>query len=201
MKIIVVAAFKQEAQYFLNKDKPEKTLSFPFPVYDAGRYSIVISGPGKTNAASAVTCMLAGAGQCHVINAGSAGALKADIREGSTFAVNKIFEADRHLLSGEKRFLFTENITSLPSAVCLCRDIPVITAAERDFFSSDADIADMESAAVFQICRLFKAGCSIIKTVSDSSSCSDKSEIINKISAVSVKLYETVSGLMERIEN
>ncbi len=200
MRVVIIAAFKQEVEQFIVKVNLYRSQTIPFSVYSGDKYNLIISGPGKVNAAAALTYICRDEPEL-VINAGTAGALKPLIREDDVFAVTEIFESDRPLFCGGKRVAKIDNITRLNGAVCLCRDMPAITDSERDFFSADADITDMESAAVLQVCRLFKVQCGIIKIISDGAGCSDKDEIVKKIAEKSGKLYRVVAEFLRQIEN
>lgn len=145
-----------------------KVSDSPFPLYKRENTLLIISGIGKINAASATAFLLSRFNPAVVCNIGAAGATVQGLELGSCHPVDKVVEADRPLLKEEGVETYIPDILPGRTALKLAtQDHPVKTDEERGILSEQAQLVDMEGAAVVQVCRRFGVPVYLYKFVSD----------------------------------
>ncbi len=146
----------------------EELKSRPFLAFGKDRIMLIISGIGKSNAATACTHLIHAADPSLVCNLGAAGATLKGYDLGACFQVNRIVEPDRpDLDTGCPCEQVPECLDGFPSLTLATQDRPVLTAQERRKVSLLAQLADMEGASVGQACRQYGKPCHLFKFVSD----------------------------------
>lgn len=154
----------------------------PFEIFEGHGLVLIISGIGKTNAAMATTYMIERYRLTCVCNLGAAGATADGFPLGACLQVSRVMEPDRpDFWSGAPQ---THDVATLEgfSSVCLAtQDRPVVDSAERNKISSQAEIVDMEGAAVTQVCHKFSMPCYVFKFISDTAEHTHTGDIIDNI--------------------
>lgn len=198
VKLLVMATML-EAKPFVAGLSMEKTAERPFPVFQSPGRILIISGIGKTRAAM-TTCY--GCLTFHpesVWNAGAAGALSDNCQTGSIYQIHKIIEHDRPHLLTRRPVTHTPNFLKrpgdMPKAVLASGDCPVLKAEDRRRLATSADLADMEAAAVVQVCSTFKTPCHVFKFVSDTPGHTASATIIANIRRFRTPFFEYIRTL------
>jgi adenosylhomocysteine nucleosidase len=151
----------------------------PFFVYRNEKIVLIISGIGKANAAMACIYLSMKFHPSCIYNLGAAGATDISFPLGSIYHINKVIEPDRpDLETGIPHEYIPDVVKGYPTAILATQDKPIREPVERQRISSEAELVDMEGAAVAQACRLLQIRCMLFKFVSDNSQDHD---IINNI--------------------
>lgn len=163
----------------------------PFLVYRDDSITLVISGIGKANAAMAALFIIIKYDIGIVYNLGAAGALRAGMSVGDIFQIDRVIESDRPKIAGrEIRAYAPDTLEGFKSASLATQDRPAVLADERASLAADADLVDMEGAAVLQACRRAGARCRLFKIVSDTVEHSRDEDIVENIRRVRRSLCE-----------
>ena len=188
--ILIIAAMQEEVNNLL----PKLTLktTYPFTVYE-GKYKnkdvcLIISGVGKTNAASALSHMLTlHTHITHIINIGIVGGYKVGLYD--TYLVSEatyhdvdltVFNYEYGQIPKYPTFYFTDS-----KILNKLQAIPTIRLYTGDIFSTKPIhdkpyIVDMEGASIYQVAHSYKYPVLSIKIVSDVLGSKDQLEHYNK---------------------
>lgn len=188
MKGVIMAA-GAEAVPFIKGLKLEKTGDRPFQVFTREGLVLILSGIGKVNAALASEYLILKFGTDELWNFGTAGGLSDDLKAGDILQVRAASERDRFPLHGKTDIPAADLIPGCREGVLSTGDLPVLDPGERKKLSAEADIADMEGAAVIRTCRKFGVKCRLFKVVSDTGN-TPPEEIMESIRKSSACLYE-----------
>ncbi len=182
-----------EAKPFILGLGLKKSEQRPFELFVDGNVLLVISGIGKANAAMATAYCCEKFKPANIYNLGSAGAAHDSLSLGEIFHINKIIEYDRpEFKSGKPHVFKPEKLDGFKTAVLATSDRAVIDPSERKIISQEADLADMEGAAVFQAGRLFQTECYLFKFVSDTPEHTSGKDIVKNIKAYRTAFYEFI---------
>jgi len=164
----IVMATLLEAEPLLQIFDLQQVEERPFPLYIGGDVVLVISGIGKANAAMATVYCAQKYSPIWLCNIGAAGATDSACPLGSIYHIGRVIEFDRpYLRLDAPRIHAPHVLQGFPMATVATQDKPVIDAGERQKVSLQAELVDMEAAAVVQACRKFEVRCVIFKFVSD----------------------------------
>ena len=167
--ILIIVAMPREIEAFITDAKlVEEAL---FPVYKKDDLFIVISGIGRSNAASAVTYMLTKYSKIKkVINIGFAGATPpAKIKD--VYEIKNAIYGDFNLTE----FGYEKGqVPNMPKSFSLAKTnlFEIKDLYTNEWFTKDASfedvtLFDMEGTAVAQVCHIFEKPLYIFKVVSD----------------------------------
>ncbi len=188
MKGIIMAA-GAEAQPFIKGFKMEKISDRPFQVFRSESLVLIISGIGKVNAALAAEYLILKYGTDELWNFGTAGGLSGNLSAGDILQVRAAVERDRFTLYEKAEIPVQDPVPGFRECVLSTGDFPVLDPDDRKKLSAEADIADMEGAAVIRACRKFSVKCRLFKAVSDTGD-TPPEEIMASIRKASACLYE-----------
>jgi adenosylhomocysteine nucleosidase len=128
---------------------------------------VLVTGPGKVRAATAVAALLAGARPAYVVNLGTAGALRAGLD-----GVHEVGTVLQHDFDDEGLFELTGRHFGAPVRL---GDGPVLATGDRfvsggpvrEALAARADLVDMEGYAVAAACLAAEVDVRLVKLVSD----------------------------------
>lgn len=196
MRIGIIAAMEVETRVLLDEmGRPEPTLHAQMPVYQGkiSQHEIILaqSGIGKVNAAMATTVLIETYQAELVINTGVAGGIGAGLQVGDLVistscayhdADNRIFDYEYgQIPQMPARFLadpdFTEKFEALARDGWQTRQGLVVSGdsfvadsnqiAKIKSFFPDAEVTEMEGAAIAQVCHEYNVPFVIVRAVSD----------------------------------
>lgn len=194
MKIGIVTATQKEIMPLIERKNAVKVEGEIFSVYNYGEngkdfYIGILPNVGEVFA-SAVTSLLISKYNAEIIlNFGVVGALKKDISLLSTVYVKDVVHYDmdtspidnvekgRYLLfddvyvkTDETLLLKALKVESLPVVRCASADKFVEDSLQKQRLAEEyqADVCDMESAAIAIVCKYARVPCLMLKAVSDS---------------------------------
>lgn len=200
----LVIATMLEAEPFIKELALAESETAPFPVYTnhphpslshqeggekegsffsaRGRIYLIISGIGKANAAMACAYLIQRYHPSCLCNAGAAGAVVSSYRIGECRHITKVIEPDRpDLTTGISPIQIPDVIDGFPTSILATQDKPVRDPAERKRIAPDAQLVDMEGAAVVQTCHRFRTKCYLFKFVSDTPDHDTSDDIVKNI--------------------
>jgi adenosylhomocysteine nucleosidase len=180
-----------EAKPFVLGMSLKQTQNRPFRIFQNDRVLLIISGIGKANAAMATAaCCHTYTSSC-ICNLGAVGAAGSGHGLGEIFHIHEIIEYDRpELKSGKPRIHKPDTLTGFPTAKLSTSDRAILGPDERKKISQNADLIDMEGAAVVQACRKFKTKCFMFKFVSDTPEHTRSENIVDNIRGYRDLFYE-----------
>ena len=157
--ILIVTAFDAEARPLIDHFRLRRQADHGFPVYAGGDVWLVVSGPGRINAAAATTHLHARAGfpwDNTWINAGIAG--HADLPQGEARIAHKITDK----ASGKS--WYPALVTGSP-----WESAPLLTVDQPDREYAYDGLVDMEASAFVETALRFSTGelVHVLKIVSD----------------------------------
>lgn len=157
--ILIVTAFDAEARPLIDHFRLRRQADHGFPVYAGGDVWLVVSGPGRINAAAATTHLHARAGfpwDNTWINTGIAG--HPELPRGEARLAHKITEK----ISGKS--WYPALVTGSP-----WRSAPLLTVDQPDREYASGDLVDMEASAFMETALRFSSGelVHVLKIVSD----------------------------------
>jgi adenosylhomocysteine nucleosidase len=133
---------------------------------------VVLTGPGKVAAATAVAAAIAEERPSLVLNVGTAGALRPQ-HEG-VYSIGRVLEHDLDHLALEvltgARFPSSIDLDPTSEIVLATGDAFVQDDAVRARLAEHAHLVDMEGYAVARTCMTFGVPCTMLKVVSDEAS-------------------------------
>jgi adenosylhomocysteine nucleosidase len=163
-----------EANPFIKALDLSKAEDKPFPVYRRNDTALVISGIGKANAAIATAFCCIRYSSRWILNFGCAGGLNPAYKQGDIFQISKAIEPDRpHLRTGTAFSHLPSVLPDFDCAVLATQDKPVFDPEERLRLSRQADLADMEGAAIIQAANICSTAVLLFKFVSDTANHTD----------------------------
>lgn len=197
MTIAIIGAMDEEVHYLrkmLNKVKEKTIANVTFYEGQLEQHPIVLlkSGIGKTNAAMATTILMEHYQPAYVINTGSAGGLQDTSEVGDLIIADEVvyhdvdvtafqyaygqvpqlpktFQSDRTLLDRVKQALEALNVRYSIGLVGTADTF--MADASRVAFVKDKfpmiHAAEMEAAAIAQVCYLYKVPFIVIRALSD----------------------------------
>jgi adenosylhomocysteine nucleosidase len=172
--LTMIFATITEANPFIRALDMAKTEESPFPIYRRQDMALVISGIGKANAAIAVACSSMRTPSRWILNLGCAGALNPAYKQGDIFQISKAIEPDRPHLRTDTAYSHRPSVLQdFNCAVLATQDKPVFDPEERLRLSRQADLADMEGAAVIQAANICSTDVLLFKFVSDTANHTD----------------------------
>ena len=169
----------------------ENRHGFEMHQYDMGAYELYVlrSGAGEIAAAAAAELLIDRYEVEMIVNFGVVGGLTAEMGQTRTCVVERVVHYDFDTSEYDKclpgQYMGYEDEYLVPSpalvekAVALCPELKRVTCASADKFVAgeaaksalhqrwDADICEMEAAAVVLTCDRAEIPCLLIKTVSD----------------------------------
>lgn len=169
----------------------ENRHGFQMHLYDMGEYEVYVlrSGAGEISAAAAAELLIDRYEVELIVNFGVVGGLTAEMGQTKTCVVERVVHYDfdtteyDHCLPGQYMGYADAYLRPSPAlidrAVALCPQLKRVTCASGDKFVAgkaaksalherwDADICEMEAAAVVLTCDRAGIPCLLIKTVSD----------------------------------
>jgi len=157
--ILIVTAFDAEARPLIDHFRLRRQADHGFPVYAGGDVWLIVSGPGRINAAAATTHLHARAGfpwDNTWINTGIAG--HPELPRGEARLAHKITEK----ISGKS--WYPALVTGSP-----WRSAPLLTVDQPDREYASGDLVDMEASAFMETALRFSSGelVHVLKIVSD----------------------------------
>ena len=193
-----------------------------------GRDAVVVQcGIGKVAAGAITALLVCAAGATRVINTGCAGAVSPDLRIGDTVFSSKAAYHDADLtpfgypmgqMAGQERFFnadpelmakaeiaagnLPEFKDSVRQGLVVSGDQFINTASKREAIRAiypDAMVAEMEGAAIAQVCTTLHVPFLIIRAVSDEASegnTANYDEFMPKAAARSAKLVNALMALL-----
>lgn len=191
-KIGIVMATVIEARPFIDNFNLEQISNKPFPIYNKDNIFLIISGIGKACCASAVTHLINIFDVDCLYNLGAAGDLNGKYKIGEILHINSIVEPDRPYIAGNKRIYKPDIRDGFKLAVLSTQDKAMVTSLDREFAGKDADLADMEGAAFFQMCRLYNKKGYLFKIVTDIPGNDSNKDIIKNVKETAVILYDFI---------
>lgn len=184
--INLVAALPAEAKPIARRFGLERVQAIPeFPVYRRGRKSLIISGPGKTNAAAATALLAADAaceGRAIWVNFGVAG--HAERQVGDVLLANRITDAG----SGRSWWPMVAMDGLFPSD-------SIVTLDRPDLSYERGGMIDMEASGFFEAASRFSPAklVQVMKVISD-----NPSDTAAGLSATRVR--QLVSNALDSLE-
>ncbi|MCL2037505.1 5'-methylthioadenosine/S-adenosylhomocysteine nucleosidase [Candidatus Saccharibacteria bacterium] len=196
---IVVALSEEFNAVMATLDQPKKVEHLGRTFYCQDNICVTTSGVGQIDAASATEALLwlvrqHGGEVQQILNVGVVGALKKNLKVGQTLLVEKVVHYDFDLSADENYEVgqYLDGRIFFPTDTKL-RDnlggeIQLATLASGDKFLADpekinqiveqfnADICDMEGAAVVRVADRYNIPVVMVKTVSDSGDCAEFDE-------------------------
>ncbi|HPA15364.1 MAG TPA: hypothetical protein PKV75_08870 [Desulfobacterales bacterium] len=164
----IIMATHLEGDPFVDELSLDRWEDDPFPVYRNEKAVLLISGIGKANAAMGCTYLGMKFHPSRIYNLGAAGAADISFPLGSIYHVRKVIEPDRpDLETGLPHEHTPDTIPGYPTVTLATQDRPIKDPSERRMIFPQAEIMDMEGAAVVQACRLLQIRCLLFKFVSD----------------------------------
>ncbi|MBU0653046.1 MAG: hypothetical protein KKG96_09220 [Proteobacteria bacterium] len=156
--------------------------SEPFIIYGDDRIALIISGIGRANAAMACAYFIQTCRPTLVCNLGASGATDRQCRLGECYHIARIIEPDRpDLRKGVPHEQIPDVLDGFPLATLATQDRPLRDPDERGKVVMHAQLADMEGAAVVQVCRRFHVKCFLFKFVSDTPDHRQSDDIVRNI--------------------
>lgn len=166
--LFVFATF-HEAKAFLIDTEAKELKSKRLYESDLGK--VLITGMGSISTASVLARYLDGVS--HVVNAGIAGSLSADIPVGSFHCIKTVFkhtlvpeDANDHCRTSAKH-LHPPLPCSERGVRLMTVDYPICNQSWKQDLSEIADVVDMEGYAVRAMCSEAEIPCTLYKLVSD----------------------------------
>jgi len=164
----IVMATMLEATPFVQGLSLKKSEEKPFALFQNDNTLLIISDIGKANAAMASAYCCQKFNPACIWNLGAAGATRFSYPLGEIFHINEIFEYDRpEFKSGRPHIHRPNTLKGFKTAKLATGDQVVLDPDERSKISINADLIDMEGAAVAQACSRFQTKCYMFKFVSD----------------------------------
>lgn len=207
-RIGLIFATAREAEPFLEISRAVSLDDPVFTLYDIDPempVRVAVSGMGKIAAAAACQYLICEYGINHVVNAGVCGALKTgeNFQPGRMFRITAAVEGDHGTEAHAAPEVRCPTVwaAQLPAARLVTCDRPVFENRRRRELASQADLVDMEGAAVARVAELFSIPWTLIKAVTDGAGPSDRPTLLNNLAAVSTTLarflwsYITTNGI------
>lgn len=180
--IALVMATSLEADPLIKGLGLKKREKHPFALYGKDDILLVLSGIGKANAAMAAAHCLSRHDPDWICNLGAAGALDRRHPLGELYQIDRVLDYDRpSLITGKPHQHKTRLLDGFQTALLATQDRPIYKPEERERMSRDANLCDMEGAAVAQACALFGKKAVLFKFVSDTPDQSRSRDIIANI--------------------
>jgi len=178
----IIMATMLEAKPFVQGMALEQSATKPFLIFKNDNILLIISGIGKTNAATATTYSLGKFNPACICNLGAAGATDFSHSLGEILHINKIFEYDRpEFKSTKPRTHHPHILNGFKTTTLATGDKVVLDPEQRQKISTYASLVDMEGAAVAQACRLLQKKCIMFKFVSDTPKHTSDEDIVKNI--------------------
>jgi len=189
----LIMATLMEAKPFVLGMSLTQLTNRPFKVFKNDNIILVISGIGKANAGmAAMYCNMTFEPAC-IINLGAAGGLDNQYPLGEIRHINKVIEPDRPLFnSDEPRTFIPDILDGFDCASLATQDTAVLDPDIRKELSLNAELADMEGAAVVQACKKTETKCYLFKFVSDTPDHTDGDDIVKYIRKFRMSFYEFI---------
>ena len=188
-RILIIAAMDEEIKALLDLVKYEEKELNTIKYYQFNYYNkecmLIKSGIGKVNAALNTSYFIAKFDFDYVLNIGSAGSLKEDIKQGEIVIARRVAYHDFKIPNWERSFnnerisfsaspyLLTKARLIIPNAIygdMVSGDSFIHKKGElveiKQFFPS-AISCDMEASAIARVCDFFKIEWLIIRSISD----------------------------------
>jgi len=197
-----VLATADEAHPLIELLDARKLCDEPFVTYAFDASSewtegvIVISEMGGDNAAAATEYLIDDRHATTVVNVGICGALSDETPVGQLYRIAQAVDGQSVLADGEiRQWMCAFDLwTDLPAGRLASVPEPVFQADRREKLTSQADVVDMEGAAVAEACSARGIRCYMLKGVSDLANHTGKDDIRKNIAAVSEKLTRVLAS-------
>ncbi len=205
--IAIVFATAREAAPFMQRHycKPEMGTG-PLELYACrtagGRKALVcLCGMGKVAAALAVQWLFLSFKCAAVVNAGVCGTLESggDWNPGKIFQIRQAIEGDHNLPGKRPELHVCAPIpgSALPAADLVTVDRPVFNARDRQRLAGLGSLVDMEGAAIARVAELYGRPAYLLKGITDFASGGQRTMLARNIDAVSVRLAELVTRIVD----
>lgn len=222
MKIGIMCATQKELEPFLARLENKKTEERLMRSFTTGRLSghtvtAVIGGVGKVNGAITAQELIQGFGVEKIIFTGLAGGLDETVGIGDVIIGTELVHHDLDMkLMENDQFpgMPTDFFPGDPELVGLCRGLGdnlrfgriatgeiFVTAAERDGIIKKFHplCADMESAAVAQVCWFFKVPLLVIRSLSDNADEAPEGAYMQNAERTAVYAVDVVFRVLEAL--
>lgn len=187
-RIGLVMAMGIEAEPFIKGLNLDLIESKPFVLNGKDDVFLIKCGVGRVRAAAAAVHLINTCSPDIIINAGTAGGNRADLKTGTIYNVNRVFDRDMPVKKGLQAYDLNED-KSVPSASLVSSDRPSLTDFERDAAAEVADLSDMEGASVAFAAGRFNIETYIYKIISDSPGLLSRDQLMNNIKRYSEDLF------------
>jgi len=178
----IVIATELEAEPLIPALGLSQTEEQPFKIFANDDMVLVICGIGKANAAMATALCCREYKPQWICSLGAAGATSKGHPLGAIYHITKVTEIDRPRYQSEDPVIRMPHILDgFPTATLATQDHPVIDPDERQKVSLQANLVDMESAAVLQACRKYAIPCVLFRFVSDTPDEPEHHDIVRNI--------------------
>jgi len=189
--VAIVMATLLEAKPFVEGLALRKSGKTPFALFKNENTILIVSGIGKTNAAMAAAYCCQNFNPISICNLGAAGATRFSHPLGEIFHITKIVELDRpEFRSGRPYVHKPDMLDGFQPAKLATSERAILDPNERKKISADADLVDMEGAALVQVCKKFQTRCYLFKFVSDTPDHKRDDDIVKNIRQYRTPFYE-----------
>ena len=196
-----------EAQPFLKALPGERLDGWPCPIYRVNGkpwLRVAISGMGKVAAAATCQTLIRELDVTEIVNAGACGALQDGdaYQPGALFSITSTVEGDHAVFGKAPKPQVRDDPTAwgLPSARLVTCDTPVFDRDLRSRLAANADLVDMEGAAIARIAAMFDTPWTMLKGVSDGAAPTDRGTLKANLSMISEKIAVFLSAhLKDRV--
>ena len=193
--ICIIMATMLEAKPFVIGLSLEKSNKGPFNEFKRDNILLVISGVGKTCAATTAAYCCQKYRPSSILNLGAAGATDLSHSLGEIYHIDKVMECDRPIFQTGAPYTHTPHILQgFTTAKLATQDRAIIHAHERREISLHAGLVDMEGAPIVQACGIFRRKCVLFKFVSDTPEHTNIDDFVKNIRRFRGPFYEFCEG-------
>ena len=187
-RIGLVMAMGIEAEPFIKGLGLDIVESKPFIINGKDDVFLIRCGVGRVRAAAAAVHLIHTCSPDIIINAGTAGGNRGDLKAGTIYNINIVFDRDMPVKKGLQSYDLIED-RSVPSASLVSSDRPSISDLERTSAAEVADLSDMEGASIAYVAGRFNIETYIYKIISDSPGLVSRDQLMNNIKRYSEDLF------------
>jgi len=179
----IVIATKLEGKPFVTQLGLKKISSKPL-IYAKEDLYLIISGIGKVRASLATSFLIKQFQVKNILNLGAAGSTTQKYHLGDIRQIDRVIEYDLY----KPKFLQPDLFLDFLNASLATQDKPVFDPLEREKLNLEADLVDMEGAAVVRATHFWRVKVFLFKIISDTPSHTDSKQIIKNMREVSADL-------------
>ena len=204
--IVLLLATLDEARPLLTQLAAESLVAEPFATYwfaASGRRPsgfVVISGMGGKQAAAATVYAITTRGASFIINLGICGALSCGLAPGHLCCITAVGDEETLAQGIPLQTVEGPNTVwhTLPTARLVSVREPVFGGERKIRLAAQADVVEMEGAAVAETCCQHNVPCTLLKGVSDLAHAGGREQLHQNLPAVSELLARAVVAGLER---